>query len=49
MYKVIIFIFLYPLEEAEDVSSTKKQKSKFKKIWLKPLGHSVAGTYKLKV
>ncbi|KAF4025087.1 hypothetical protein G4228_017120 [Cervus hanglu yarkandensis] len=27
MYKVITFIFLYPLEEAEDVSSTKKQKT----------------------
>lgn len=31
MYKVITFIFLYPLEEAEDVSSTKKQKSKLKR------------------
>ena len=31
MYKVITFIFLYPIEEAEDVSSTKKQKSKLKK------------------
>ena len=31
MYKVITFIFLYPLEEAEEVSSTKKQKSKLKK------------------
>ena len=50
MYKVITFIFLYPIEEAEDVSSTKKQKSKLKKKKrLKPPRNSVAGTYKLKV
>ena len=35
MYKVITFIFLYPLEEAEEVSSTKKQKSKLKKKMIK--------------
>lgn len=40
MYKLFTFIFLYPLEEAGDVSSTKKQKSKFK-IRLKLLSHFI--------